>query len=205
MRAACRRLLALRDDCQVSEACNGGEGLDECRQSWPDIIILDLQLPDVRGLEALQALLAELPDARILVFSMYEDATIVAQALAAGAMGYGAKSEDPEALLAAIESIGGGSSYLGPAIAQKLALGNLQRGRDAPGRLSPRELEIFTLLGEGLSFEQIAGRLGITYKTVANRSTLIKEKLNLRTTVALVKAAVERRERVGVSSVAALK
>lgn len=200
VRAACRRLLESRDGLQTWEAHNGADGLKLCQENFPDIIILDLQLPDFKGLDMLRRLLTEFPQAKVLIFTMYEDAAIASEAMKAGAMGYITKGDNPDTLIEALDSLSKGVSYLGPAIAQKFALSNLSSGENKVGRLTPRELEIFSLIGEGLSLDAIAVHLGISYKTVANRSGLIKEKLGLQTTVALVKTAVEWRQRKGLFS-----
>ena len=194
VRAGCRRVLESREAIEVIEARCAAEGSQLNRERRPDVIILDLNLPDASGLELLRELLRETPGAKVLVFSMYEEPAFVARALDAGAVGYVAKNDDPDMLLEAIDRAAQGQIYLGHTVAQKLALMNLQAGGGgALSSLTPRERQVLELLGEGRSLSEIAARLEIGYRTVANISSQLKQKLGVATATGLVKLAVEHR------------
>jgi len=193
VRAGCRRLLQSQDGVEVIEASCGGDGLRLNREQRPYLVILDLRLPDANGLDVLRQLLRETPAVKVLVFSMYEDPAFVAHALEAGAVGYVTKNDDPETLLEAVAEAGRGSIHLGRALAQKLALLNLRPPADPLRGLSPRERQVLEFLGDGRSLSEIAGRLDISYRTVANISSQLKAKLQASSTSALVKLAIEHR------------
>ena len=191
VRDGCRRLLAPRPDSVVIEAGSGEEGLAMSRRHRPDLVILDLNLPDGNGLEFLRRLLGETPAAKVLVFSMYEEGAFVARALETGALGYLTKHDDPEALLAAVEVVMRGERYLGHRVAQKLALLSLQPARDPLRGLSARELDVLDLLGNGAGLAEIATALGLSYRSAAHIAAQLRAKLSLRSQAALVKFAVE--------------
>jgi DNA-binding NarL/FixJ family response regulator len=197
VRAGCRRLLQSRNGIEIIEADCGAEGLRLNRERSPDLVILDLNLPDTNGLDVLRQLLRETPAVKVLVFSMYEDPAFVANALEAGAVGYVTKNDDPDTLLEAVDKAWQGSVHLGHTVAQKLALMNLRSPNGSLRNLSPREIQVLDLLGDGRSLSEIAGRLDISYRTVANISSQLKNKLGIGTTSGLVKLAVEQR-RLGV-------
>ncbi len=191
VRAGCRRLLESRWGQAVVEAQTGAEGLRAAAECRPAVIVLDLNLPDAGGLDMVGRLLAQAPGARILIFSMYEDPIFAARALEAGALGYVSKNDDPEAFVEAVEKIAAGGTYLSHAVAQKIALMSL-KGSDNPLRgLTRRELDLLHLLAKGMSLNEIAAQLGISYRTAANIASNIKGKLNLSTTAELVKLALE--------------
>lgn len=197
VRAGCRRLLQSRNGVEIIEADCGAEGLRLNQERRPDLIILDLNLPDTNGLDVLSQLLRDTPAVKVLVFSMYEDPAFVAHALEAGAIGYVTKNDDPDTLLEAIDKAWQGSVHLGHTVAQKLALMNLRSPGSSLRNLSPREIQVLELLGDGRSLSEIAARLDISYRTVANISSQLKNKLGIGTTSGLVKLAVEQR-RLGV-------
>jgi two-component system invasion response regulator UvrY len=194
VRAGCRRLLQGRGDVDIIEASCAADGLRLNRERRPELVVLDLNLPDASGLEVLRQLLQETPALRVLVFSMYDDPAFVSRALEAGAIGYVTKNDDPEILLDAIDKARSGEIRLGHTVAQKLALMHLQAGDDPLQGLSGRERQVLGLLGDGQNLSEIAARLDISYRTVANISSQLKNKLGVATTSALVKLAVERRQ-----------
>lgn len=196
VRAGCRRLLQSRDGIEIIEADCGAEGLRLNRERRPDLIILDLNLPDATGLDLLRQVRRETPAVKVLVFSMYEDPAFVANALEAGAVGYITKNDDPDTLLEAIDRAWQGSVHLGRTVAQKLALMNLRSPGSALRNLSPRETQVLELLGDGRSLSEIAARLDISYRTAANVSSQLKSKLGVASTSGLVKLAVEQ-QRLG--------
>lgn len=174
----------------IAEADNGQAALREYIDRRPDVVIMDLSLPGIGGLEAIRRIIARDPDARILVFSMHEDTVFVEQALQAGARGYITKSSAPEVLVDAVRRIAQGDIFLDAEIAQRLAF-QKTRGRNTPFEsLSTREFEIFCLLAEGLNVNEISKRLSLSYKTVANYSTQIKNKLDVDTVAELARIAI---------------
>jgi DNA-binding NarL/FixJ family response regulator len=174
----------------IAEADNGQSALREFIDKKPDIVIMDLSLPGIGGLEAIRRIIARDPEAKILVFSMHEDTVFVEQALQAGARGYITKSSAPEVLIEAVRKIASGDIFLDAEIAQRLAF-QKTRGRNTPFEsLSTREFEIFCLLAEGLNVNDISKRLSLSYKTVANYSTQIKNKLDVNTVAELARIAI---------------
>jgi DNA-binding NarL/FixJ family response regulator len=131
--------------------------------------------------------------AKVLIFTMYEDAAFVANALDAGAAGYISKNDDPASLVDALDRISAGEVFLGRTVAQKLALMKLRPAESGPPGLTRRETEVVGLLGQGRSLAEIAGDLGISYRTAAATSANVKAKLGLPSMSALVRFAVEQR------------
>jgi DNA-binding NarL/FixJ family response regulator len=191
VRAGYRMLLARSPDIEVVAEADSGEAA--CRryvEHNPDVVVMDLTLPGIGGLEAIRRITARDPDARVLVFSMHEDTVFVDQAISAGARGYITKSSAPETLVEAIRAVAANKTYLEAGLAQQLAFQKV-RDRDSPfSRLSTREFEICCLLAEGLNTSEIAKRLSLSYKTVANYSTQIKSKLEVSTVAELTRLAI---------------
>ena len=182
------RLLAADGDHAVSHAADGREALALARTLRPDLIVLDLNLPGLGGLELLRRLV-QADHAKILVLSMHAEPLYARRALDAGAAGYVSKNVAPGELLAAVRRVAAGGRYVEAEIAQALALGDGAESLDA---LSPRELEMMRLLANGASLAEIAAALGIGYKTVANSLTLIKSKLGVTRTADLVRLTIDR-------------
>jgi DNA-binding NarL/FixJ family response regulator len=181
------RLLATEGEHEIKPAATGREALITARSFKPDLIILDLNLPGLGGLELLRRL-AQLGPGRILVLSMHAEPMYARRALAAGAHGSVSKNAAPDELLTAVRRVAGGGRYVEGEIAQALALG---AGEETLEKLSPRELEIMRLLAGGSSLAEIADALGASYKTIANTCTLIKSKLGVARTADLVRLAIE--------------
>jgi DNA-binding NarL/FixJ family response regulator len=190
VRAGCARVLGARGDIDVVEARTGGEGLAAAGEG-ADLVILDLNLPDMRGLEVLQAIRAQHPELKVVIFSMYEDPALVSRALEAGAQGFVSKNDDPALLLEAIDSVAAGGRYLGRAVAQKMALASLTP--DPLEGLSERERTLVDLLGSARTLAEISAELDVSYRTAAALAARTRIKLGLRTNSALIKFAVERR------------
>jgi DNA-binding NarL/FixJ family response regulator len=190
VRDGLRRMLAAVGHEPVIEAANGREALSIARTESPDLIILDLNLPGLGGLELIRRLIADDRAKRILVLSMHAEAIYASRALDAGATGYLSKNASPEELLEAVRKVAAGRRYVERDLAQAIAIGGAAAGEPI-GRLSTRDLEILRLLAQGSSLAEIAEALGVGYKTVANTCTLIKSKLGLSRTADLVRFAVE--------------
>ena len=181
------RLLESDDDHQVVQAADGRQALGLSRTLRPDLIILDLNLPGLGGLELLRRLVQS-GAGKILVLSMHAEPLYARRALEAGAAGYVSKNAAPDELLAAVRRVAGGRRYVEAEIAQALALGATPETVDA---LNLRELEIMRLLAGGASLAEIAAALGVGYKTIANTLSLIKSKLGVARTADLVRLAID--------------
>lgn len=191
VRAGYRMLLKHCADIEViAEADDGESACKQYTELHPDIVVMDLSLPGIGGLEAIRRIIARDPDARILVFSMHEDTIFVEQALQAGARGYMTKSGAPEALIEAVRVLAEGKTHLDKNIAERLAFQKM-RGKGTPfSGLSTREFEIFCLLAEGRNNSEIAKRLSLSYKTIANYSTQIKNKLEVNSIAEIARLAI---------------
>lgn len=189
VRDGVRRLIAPLSPEAIAEAETPRDALDAFRRMRPDIVILDINLRGGSGLEVLRRLHADDAKARIVVFSMYSDLVYATSAQREGALAYVSKSAPSDELLTAIRRALRGEAYVDcvTAAAQENAAINVA------ARLSTRELEILHMLGEGQSLNDIASGLGVAYKTIANSSTRIKEKLGLERTSDLIRFAVETR------------
>lgn len=190
LRSGLRRLLEAAGMHVVAEASNGEQAYQLFAQHAPDVLVMDLSMPGMGGIEALRRVLVRDTGARIVVFSMHESATFATQALRAGALGYVAKSAMAEDLIEAVSSAAAGSVFVSATVAQRIAAGTLEAERNPAAQLSAREFEIFRLLAEGHDLESIGSRLFISVKTVANQQTLIKQKLGVSTPVELVRLAI---------------
>ena len=174
----------------IAEASTGEEACRIYREQNPDVVVMDLSLPGIGGIEAIKRIYSRDNKSRILVFSMHEEVIFVEQALQAGARGYITKSTDPQLLVEAIKRLAIGEKYIDTELAQRLAY-EKSRGQDSPlSDLSTREFEIFCMLAEGLNTSEIAKRLSLSYKTVANYSTQIKNKLNATTVADIARLAI---------------
>jgi len=189
VRAGLKRLLAPLCDGEILEAADGREALARLRAGKLDLIILDLNLPGLGGLELLRRMI-QMGVGPILVLSMHAEPLYAKRALEAGAAGYMTKNASPDELLAAVRRVTAGGRYVEAEIAQALAApgGGGGRGLDA---LSARELEIMRLLAKGASLAEIAAAVGVGYKTVANNCSQIKSKLGVSRTADLVRLAIE--------------
>ncbi|MEF7612982.1 response regulator transcription factor [Aquincola sp. MAHUQ-54] len=177
VRMGFRMLLA---DAQIDVVAEAGTGEDACAayaQAQPDVVVLDLSMPGMGGLEALRRLLAQDPKARVLVLSAHEDTAHPRRALKAGALGYLGKRSAPDALIAAVTAVGAGRPYVDAATAQVLALATVT-GETSPAEgLSEREFSVFVQLARGLSVAQIAENLKLSPSTVGTHLYHVKQKL----------------------------
>jgi DNA-binding NarL/FixJ family response regulator len=190
VRAGLRRLLAAESGAEICEAADAHQALGLFKEHRPKLVVLDLNLPGIGGLEAIARLRVVDPGARILVLSMHDDQIHVIRALRAGAAGYVSKSAPPEEILGAIRLVATGHPYLEHEIAGELVFGNLSVLADPLQDLSTRELEILRLLAAGRTLPQIADTVGISYKTAANSSSQIKAKLGAAGTADLIRIAI---------------
>ena len=190
VRSGLRRLLATVAHAEILEAANGRDAITLTRAERPELVILDLNLPGLGGLELIRRLMQEDKSTRILVFSMHAEPLYAVRALEAGATGYLSKNVAPDELLTAVKRVGAGGRYVENEIAQAMAVQVAGPGQPLD-RLTARDLEIMRLLADGRSLAEIADALGIGYKTVANTLSQIKAKLGVSRTADLVRVAIE--------------
>ncbi len=191
VRSGVRRLLADMPALELREAASGEEALDQVQGGAFDLVILDLNLPGLGGLELLRRILKAGSKLPVLIFSLHTEAIYANRAMEAGARGFVSKSAAPEEFLAAVETILAGGTVIERDIAGEIAAQEI--GENAYLRpLTQRDLEILRLLAAGNSLTQIGEALGIAYKTVANTLSRIKEKLGVTHTADLIRIAIGR-------------
>jgi two-component system, NarL family, invasion response regulator UvrY len=191
--SGCRSLLEGEPDIEVIEAQDGAAGFAAFFAERPDIGVIDINLPGYSGLELLRRILEREPEARLVIFSMNDDPTVAARAIEAGAKGYIAKNDDPTLFAGAIKTVANGGRYLHPEMARRIAFLRADPSPDALSNLSPRELEILRLLAAGRTMAQIADLLNVSYKTIANNCTQLKQKLGARSAMDLMRIAIDAR------------
>ncbi|MCX7210962.1 MAG: response regulator transcription factor [Burkholderiales bacterium] len=184
VRAGYKRYLELDTQIEVvGEAENGEQAYALLSELTADVIVMDLSMPGRGGLESIRHILQRYPEQRILVFTMHENAALAAQALRAGAKGYLTKSVSPDLIVDAIHQIMQGGQPIDADLAAAIKQSELE---SAPHlQLAPREFEIFRLLANGQSVDEIGQRLHIGVKTVSNYQTTIRQKLGVTTTIEL--------------------
>jgi len=198
LRAGLRMLLNAHPDIAVvGEASDGKQAIGAAQRLQPDVILMDIAMPECNGIEATRQIKRLMPDTRVLVLTMHENEEYLFQVLRAGASGYILKEAADTELVTAIRVVSSGRFYLSPS-AQSLMVGDyLQRvrageERDSYSALTEREREILKLVAEGYTNNQIAERLTISPKTVDTHRTHIMDKLNLHSRAELVKYAMRR-------------
>ncbi|MCK9607033.1 MAG: response regulator transcription factor [Methylomonas sp.] len=184
VRAGYKTYLSLSE--RISDIFEAERGEIACQlyaQLEPDLVVMDLSMPGFGGLESIRRLINRHPHCKILVFSIHNEPVYVTRAIKAGAKGYITKSSAPETLISAVCLIAEGGTFVEPSIAQQLAV-SVATEMDESARiksLSPREFDIFRLLATGMSTREAAESLCLSYKTVCNHNTSVKEKLGIKT------------------------
>ena len=197
MRAGLRSLLEKEHDMTVvAEASQGRTAVRLAREHAPDIVIIDITMPDLNGVEASHQILSETPGIKVVALSMHSDEQFVAGMLKAGASGYLLKDCAAEELCHAIRAVMAGETYLSPKIAS-IVVDDYRRdlSRDELERvteLTSREKEVLQLVAEGESNKRIASILGVSIKTVEHHKHNIRQKLRLETTAELTRYAIKR-------------
>ena len=192
VRAGVRRLLEQEPLFEViGEAESGEKAYQILAELKPDVMVMDLSMPGMGGLEAIRRILMRYEKAKILVLSMHEDLSFANQALKLGAKGYLTKNTLADDLVKSIETVTQGDVFLSDEIAKKMAMQSISGNQDPVHELSAREFEIFRLLAEGLDIDAIASTLNISSKTVSNYQTMIKQKLDINTPIELIRYAIK--------------
>jgi len=189
VRLGLRRLLSSLVPAEIHEASTAAEALADYSATRPDVVVLDFNLADTSGLDLLTELLALDRSARIVVFSEQSDPLYVTRALTAGARGYVSKSASSEELVAAVKRVMQGGRYIERDLATGLAF-SVEDGKHSLEKLSTREAQIMSLLGEGKTLGEIAVTLGVAYKTITNTCSTLKDKLGVAHTSELIRIAI---------------
>lgn len=194
VRAGIRALLQdLEGVTVVAEAGNGAEVLELARIHRPDVVLLDISMPGLSGLDVSAQLEQELPEVRVVVLSMHANEEYVLQALRAGAVGYMLKDSATAELELALKAVMQGETYLSPPISKQVVEGYVQRvGAEQPAseKLTPRQREVLRLIAEGHSTKEIAHHLELSVKTVETHRAQVMERLQIRDIAGLVKYAI---------------
>ena len=196
VRAGFRMLLAGEEDIEVvAEASNGLEAVDKTARFNPSVILMDIRMPELDGLQATRRILASDGDARILILTTFDLDEYVYEALRAGASGFVLKDDSPEQLIGAIRTVAAGDALLSPTITKRVIQKFARMPRPAPPKeldeLSEREQEVFRLIARGLSNAEIGKELYISETTVKTHVTHILQKLDLRDRVQVVVLAYQ--------------
>lgn len=180
----------------VGEASTGRQALEESRRLRPDVVVMDISMPDMNGIEATKKIRSELSGTQVMGLTMHEDESYVFELLKAGAAGYVLKRAAAEDLVAAVRAAHQGEAFLYPTVAKMVVQDFLQRAtaqdQATLDGLTDREREVLTLIAEGLTNQEIAGRLYISIKTVQTHRAHIMEKLNLHDRTELVRYAIRK-------------
>ena len=199
VRAGLRMLLGADPELQiVGEAENGAQALRLTDELAPDVVLMDISMPDMNGIEATRKIKEQAPNVAVLALTMHEDDQYFFEMLAAGASGYVPKRAAPNDLISAIHAVHKGGVFLFPSVARVLVQDYIQRAARAGTAghgfdvLTEREREVLTLIAQGLSNQDIADQLVISAKTVNRHRENIMAKLNLHSRVELVRYAIEK-------------
>ena len=196
VRSGLRMLLEAQPDIEIrAEAETGQEAVSKVRSLRPDVILMDIQMPDLNGIEATKQIKKLAPETAVLALTMHEDDQYFFEMLQAGASGYLPKRAAPDELVTAIRTVARGEVFLYPSLATRLVQDFLKRGnvdqeQEIYDQLTPREREVLILIAEGLSNGEIADKLVISIKTVDRHRENIMRKLNMHNRIELVKYAI---------------
>jgi len=185
--SGCKALLSADPGIEVFDAADAEAGFAAFCAQNPDVCVIDINLPGLSGFDLTQRILRQDPEAKLVIFSMNDDPAFAARAIQAGARGYIAKNDDPMLFLPALKQVCEGGTWLPADLARKMAF-----ARPSPlSALSTREMEIVRLLAAGEDMGGIADKLGVSYKTIANNCTALKAKLGARSSMDLMRAAID--------------
>ena len=189
--SGCRSLFASDDSVKIEEASDAKSGHRAYVQKRPNVTVIDIKLPDVSGFELMRRIRKDDPDARIIMFSMNDDPAFVVRAVEYGAQGYVSKTDDPRILVKAVRKVAAGDNFISPQLAEAVTFSGAAIKANPASLMSARELEILRLLGRGDKIVEVAEALNISYKTVANTTSLLKQKLGAKNHSDLIRIAVE--------------
>ncbi len=194
IRAGIRALLErLRNVAVVGEAGDGKEAVELVRNTKPDVVLMDIAMPGLNGLEAVEKIRREFPDTNVLMLSVFTDEEFVARALHVGASGYLVKGSIPSELEVALRAVARGETYLSPSVSKQVVRKYLDRvggGSSLFELLTQRQPEILQLVGEGKSMKEIASYLDLSVKTVEKHKSELMDRLEIRDTAGLIRYAI---------------
>ncbi|CDF81930.1 response regulator [Pseudomonas sp. QL9] len=195
VREGIKQLIGMAKDLQVvGEATNGEQLIETLRQVPCEVVLLDISMPGVNGLEAIPRIRALANPPAILMLSMHDEVQMAARALKIGAAGYATKDSDPALLLTAIRKVASGGRYIDPALADRMVFEvGLTDSRPSHALLSEREFSVFERLVKGEGVNEIAQHLAVSNKTVSTHKARLMQKLNAHSVADLVKYAVEHK------------
>jgi DNA-binding NarL/FixJ family response regulator len=189
--SGCRSLFASDKTVKIEEATDAKSGHRAYLAKKPDVTVIDITLPDVSGFELMRRIRKDDPEARIIIFSMNDDPALVVHAIEMGAQGYVWKGDDPRMLVKAVRKVAAGDNFISPQLAEAVTLSGASIKANPASQVTARELEILRLLGRGHKIAEVANALEISYKTVANNTSLLKQKLGAKGHSDLIRIAVE--------------
>src|ERR1700712_5142418 len=189
--SGCRSLFASDPLVKIDGASDAKSGHRAYLSRKPDVTIIDINLPDISGFELMRRIRKDDSRARIIMFSMNDDPALVVRAVEMGAQGYVSKGDDPRLLVKAVRKVAAGDNFITPQLAEAVTFSSAAIKAHPVSQMTSRELEILRLLGRGDKIVEIADALGISYKTVANTTSLLKQKLGAKTPSVLIRIAVE--------------
>ena len=198
LRSGLRRILEEQTDLEVvGEAADGREAVELAGQLHPDIVVMDIGMPKMNGMEATRQIMQRNPKLNVLILSMYSDENYVVQTLRAGARGYLLKDSAEDELIYAVRTVNSGVPYFSPRIARMLVGDSMQRLRnecvdDTYELLTPREREVLQLIAEGKSNKEVAAALFVSPTTIETHRARIMDKLDLHSTAEIVLYAVRK-------------
>ena len=191
--SGCRSLFAGDASISVEEATDAKSAQRAFSQKKPDVTVIDINLPDVSGFELMRRIRKDDPDARIIMFSMNNDPAFVVRAVEMGAQGYVSKADDPRVLVRAVRKVAAGDNFISPDLAEAVTFSSASIKASPATQMTARELKILRLLARGDKIIEVAEALDISYKTVANTTSLLKQKLGAKSHSDLIRIAVEMR------------
>ena len=191
--SGCRSLFASDNSVKIDEATDAKSGHRAYITKRPHVTVIDIKLPDVSGFELMRRIRKDDPEARIIMFSMNDDPALVVHAIEMGAQGYVWKGDDPRMLVKAVRKVAAGDNFISPQLAEAVTFSGASINANPASQVTARELEILRLLGRGDKIAEVANALEISYKTVANNTSLLKQKLGAKSHSDLIRIAVEMR------------
>jgi len=192
IREGIRSLLSANERLEIAGEAEDGQGLiNDYKRLQPDVVLADIKMPRITGLEALRQLVSEFPDIRFIILTMHEEREYVINALRFGASGYVMKNAERDELVKAIITVYEGGRYFSPEVANILADTVSRNAAPALPEVSPREKEVLDLVAHGLSTKQVADKLGISTRTVETHRINMLKKLKVSNTAELIRKAIE--------------
>lgn len=177
-RDSLKALISLNDELVFAgDAANCSEVLQDMEQFYPDVVLMDINMPEVDGLEGLRLIKTKYPEIKVLMQTAFDDSNKIFTSIKNGASGYILKSDKPQRILQAIEEVNKGGAVMNPVIAQKVL--EYFKPNDTKSPLSPKEDEVLALLAQGMSYKMVAEKLGVSYTTINTHTKHIYEKLHI--------------------------